>query len=483
MKRVFFCLLASLVLISCKRDHQNPNQYLIKVNITGLEGNPIKEAASGEMILLTSTEFSNINPNGLSPNLAQLYFDNVPVPFQQAGLNSIIVRVPVMYLADYKSLSISIRYNQINLSAIERLFYRPTVTGEVLAGHDGTFQMPAEMTIDGLGNLYVIDQRPAHDVIIKITPTGTTSLFAGGANEFGRLVGIGIDLITLRMYVSDATAQQVKYFNMSAPSTVSVLAGSGTAGNTDGTGAAASFRFGLQRVDDFGDNEKGQGLFVDLLSNIYVGEQYGTAFSGKESQIRKITAAGTVTTIPGSRITMPTGPEVLHPVSGLTLLPSTGEIVYTGGASSFYQGIARITPTGTMVRIAGKVSNENLVDGTGSSAEFAYPKAISYYGNYYHLADGSNGAYRRVTTAGNVTTLAGVGHFDTPSFCFCGITGPKDSSYVWPSIFDSNPNKFKLAARAIIMDQVGGIAVRNNNLIYLTDFGTNFKCIWRIRIE
>ena len=39
------------------------------------------------------------------------------------------------------------------------------------------------------------------------------------------------------------------------------------------------------------------------------------------------------------------------------------------------------------------------------------------------------------------------------------------------------------AAKAIIMDQVGGIAVRNNGLIYLSDYGVDFKCIWRIRIE
>lgn len=482
MKRVFYCILASLFFITCKPDHPS-NQYLIRAKFTSPKGVAVKEAASGETIIITSSDFSNINPNGLSPNEVQLFFDKTPVPFQQISPNSIMVQVPVMFLADYKTLVLTLRYNQLVFSIIERIFYRPTVTGQVLAGNDGTFQMPAEMTIDGSGNLYVIDQRASHDVIIKVTPTGETSTFAGAANEFGRLVGIGIDLVTLRMYVSDATAQQVKYFNMATPSVVSVLAGSGTPGNTDGVGTAASFRFGTERVDNFSDNEKGQGLFVDLLNNVYVGEQYGTAFGGKESQLRKITPGGTVTTIPGSRITMPTGPESLHPVAGVTLLPSTGEVVYIGGASSFYQGIARVTPTGTIVRVAGKVSNENLVDGTGAAAEFAFPKALSYHEGYYHVADGSNGAYRRVTLAGNVITLAGVGHFDTPGFCFCGITGPRDSSYRMPSILDANPNRYKLAAKAIIMDQVGGIAVRNNGLIYLSDYGEDFKCIWRIRIE
>ena len=95
------------------------------------------------------------------------------------------------------------------------MLYRPTVRGIVFAGFkggvaDGTFTMPAEMTADAAGNLYVIDQRPSHDVIIKVTPAGVTSVFAGGANEFGRLTGIGIDHAAGLMRVSDATAKQVK---------------------------------------------------------------------------------------------------------------------------------------------------------------------------------------------------------------------------------------------------------------------------------
>ena len=482
MKQIFYAVSACLLLTTCKPDYENPNSYLIKAKITDTKGTVIKEGASGETIMISSAEFANISPNGLTANNTQVYFDKIQVSFQQVSSTTILLQIPTMYLADYKTFNISVRYNQITFNIIQKILYRPTVTAEVLAGHDGTFQMPAEMTIDGYGNIYVIDQRPSHDIIYKITPTGETSLFAGGANEFGRLVGIGIDVVTLRMFVSDATAQQVKYFNMSSPSVVNVLAGSGVAGNTDGPASTATFRFGTERVDNFSNNEKGQGMHVDLLGNVWVGEQYGTAFSGKESQIRKISGA-TVTTVPGSRITMPTGPEVLHPVSAVTVLPTTGDVVYIGGSSSFFQGIARITPTGTMTRIAGKVSNENLVDGTGSAVEFAYPKAISYYDSYYHVADGTNGAYRRVTLDGSVITLAGVGHFDTPSFCACGITGPVNSSYVMPSIFNTSPDRFKLAAKAIIMDQVGGIAVRNNSLIYLSDFGENFKCIWKIRVE
>jgi hypothetical protein len=433
--------------------------------------------------VIRSAEFLKIDPNGISPNLAKLFFNDVEVPFQVVSPDAISTKVPLMLMFNYTNLNIRIRYNLYTIHIIENIVYRPRVTAEVLAGNDGTFQMPAEMTIDATGNIYVIDQRTDHDVIIKITPEGATSTFAGGSNEFGRLVGLGIDASTSKMYVTDATAQQVKWFSMATPSVISVLAGSGTAGNTDGTGTGASFRFGSEKVDNFSSNERGQGLTVDAAGNVYVGEVYGTATSGYESQVRKITPAGVVTTVPGSRITMPMEGDDVHPVAGLTMLTPSNEVVYLGGASSFYQGVARINAAGTQTRLAGKVSNENLNDGTGTAAEFAFPKAISYNNGYYHVADGTNGAYRRVTTVGLVTTIAGVGHFDTPSFCFCGITGPVSGTYVFPSIFDVNPDRFELAASAIIMDQVGGIAVRNNGLVYLSDYGENFKCIWKIRIE
>ncbi|HYJ37277.1 MAG TPA: hypothetical protein VEV87_01625 [Chitinophagaceae bacterium] len=481
MNKMIYCFLVTAFFITCKPQSENPYQIIVHAQLTDEEGISVKERAGGELLMITSSEFTNIDPKGLSPNIAQVYFNDVQVPFEQVGPRTLKMKVPIMLLSLYVRININIRYLRYNIIIPEFIIYRPTVTGEVLAGNDGTFQMPAEMTIDATGNLYVIDQRTDHDVIFKITPEGVTSLFAGGKNEFGRLVGIGIDPAASRMYVADATAQQVKWFSFPTPTTVSVLAGSGTAGNTDGTGTAASFTLGIERVDDFGTNEKGQGLTVDGAGNIYVGEKFGT--DALLSQIRKITPAGEVTTVPGSRISMVMGPDDWHSPSGLTILQPTGEVVYIGGASSLYQGIARVTTAGTMVRIAGQNSHEDLVDGTGVNAEFAYPKALSYFNGYYHVADGTNGAYRRVTTTGQVITIAGVGHFATPSYCICGITGPVSASYIFPSIFDSNPDKHEIAASAIIMDQVGGIAVRNNRLVYLSDYGRDFKCIWKIRIE
>lgn len=486
MKKYLYICSCLFLMISCKKNP--PHTDGVHALFYNEKGAEIKESYAGETILIGSNQFSQSIPANINPSEVEVSFNNIPVPAKQFFNNRLLLVVPVMKLHENASLSISIRIRNQLIRIFERLWYRPTVRASVLAGSgtggmpDGSFAKPAELTLDAMGNLYVIDQRTDnHDRILKVTPAGVVSDFAGADGSFGRLTGLGFSPSGGLLYVSDATAQTVKAINTITPATVSVLAGSGTAGNTDGTGTAASFRFGNEPVSDFGTNEKGQGLTVDAAGNVFVGERASATTSFSPS-VRRITAAGVVSTVAGSVITTPAGPEDLISPNGLSL-NATGEAVYTTGASSFYQGLIKVTGAGAIVRFAGKVSNETLRDGTGSAAEFCYPKALQFVNGYYWVADGSNGALRRVSADGEVITLAGVGHFATPSFAPCGSCVPTAASYVMPSIFESNPDRYKLAAAAIRMDQVGGIAVRSGNLMYLSDYGANFRCIWKITIE
>jgi len=477
-------MLFLLLLLSACKKYPPPSTppKEIPTTITDAGGKPLSDAHAGTIIQLSSEVFRKWNQEGLIKSQGKLYFDTIPAQIIAAQDNYILTVLPVMGYVDTARIGgIGLNIGSSIYQLCRRcLLYRPTVQGIVFAGFkggvaDGTFTMPAEMTADAAGNLYVIDQRPSHDVIIKVTPAGATAVFAGGANEFGRLTGIGIDHAAGLMRVSDATAKQVKTVNMATPSLVSVLAGSGATGNTDGTGTAASFSFGAQRVDDFGSSELGQGLVVDASGNIFVGENYGAVSFG--SQLRKITPAGVVTTVAGSRIEPMAQAQVAVP-AGLTI-NSSNELFYVSGSSGFFQGITKITSGGVASRLAGKTSFEGLNDGTGATAQFSYPKAIAAFNNFYYVADGTNGALRKVSSTGKVITIAGVGHFSTATYCGCPFVGPKDSSYHMPLII-LDPEGHEELAKAIRMDQAGGLVVINAGLIYVADYG--YKCIWKITI-
>ncbi len=477
-------LLFVLFVVACEKFPQEDQLKEIDTKITDLKGAPMKEAGAGTPVKLTAPEFKELNRQGLLLKDGYIAFDKELVKIKEAADDYIITAVPILNYVDlrYVDIRLYMGVNPIAILCRTCMFYRSTVTGTIFSGFtggaaDGSFHMPAEMINDAAGNLYVIDQLASnHDVIVKVSPTGVNSVFAGAGDVFGKLVGIGIDESRGLLYVSDASSQQVKTINLASPGTITVLAGSGSAGNTDGTGTAASFRFGTERVEDFRTNETGQGLTVDASGNIYVGENTTSSYG---SQVRRITPTGVVTTVPGTHIFSTTSEDESAMPSGITL-NGANEIFTTSGSSGFYQGINRFTTAGVFSRFAGKESYEGLNDGVGGIAQFSYPKALRYFNTSFYVADGTNGALRRVNASGKVITLAGVGHFNTNRFN--GPLPPLEGSYLMEGILViPNPDYYEIAASAIRMDQVGGVAVINDRLIYVSDHG--YRCIWKITIR
>ena len=187
--------------------------------------------------------------------------------------------------------------------------------------------------------------------------------------------------------------------------------------------------------------------------------------------------------MPGSTIFATTSELESARPSGLVISPAN-DIWYVTGTSGFFQGVVRVNTDGTSSRPAGRRSNEGLNDGTGSTAQFSYPKAIATNGTNFYVADGTNGALRRVSAAGEVITLAGVGHFNTNRFSGGAYRPPIEGSWRMPNpcLIVLSDDFYEIAAASIRMDQVGGVAVTDGGrLIYLSDYG--YQCIWKITIR
>ena len=150
----------------------------------------------------------------------------------------------------------------------------------------GCFYNAHDMDVDAAGNIYVLDGWP-WSRIRKVSPNGviTTLSLSGNfgvpAHSTAPLAGQGITVLpTGVIYVADTSRHQIR--RISPSGYVTLVAGSGTAGDSDGQGAAASF-------------DHPNGLDHDSAGNLYVADM-------RNNKIRKITPSGKVTTIAGSGI-------------------------------------------------------------------------------------------------------------------------------------------------------------------------------------
>ncbi|HKV42736.1 MAG TPA: NHL repeat-containing protein, partial [Blastocatellia bacterium] len=195
---------------------------------------------------------------------------------------------------------------------------------------------------------------------------------------------------------------------------VTILAGSGSPGATDGRGRQASFD------DPF-------GIAVDRNGTIYVSD------GGQNNRIRKISPDGVVHTIAGSEEGYRDGPPLearFNTPSGIAL-DRKGNLYVADSANNRIREIS----AGRVTTIAGNGQRGHR-EGAPDQAEFDAPVgiAVDSSGNVY-VADTYNDCVRLVSPGGAVTTLAGSGKpglkdgsgaeamFDTPVGVVADATG------------------------------------------------------------
>lgn len=270
----------------------------------------------------------------------------------------------------------------------------------VVTGADGTpgsFNNPYGVALDAAKNVYVTDT--LNNTIRKVTPGGVVSTLAGTAGQFGSTdgtgsaarfnfpVGIAVDAAG-NVYVGDAKNSTIR--KITPAGAVTTFAGAPFMfGATDGAGSAARFFLPY-------------GLAVDGAGNVYVAD------SGNHL-IRKITPDGVVSTLAGSAqqagLVDGTGGAARFSGPFGVAVDGSGNVYV---ADSGNNAIRKITAAGVVTTVAGSSGTAGAVDGGVSIARFSQPRgvALDAAGNIF-VADYDNSVIRHIATNGNVSTIAG----------------------------------------------------------------------------
>ncbi len=244
------------------------------------------------------------------------------------------------------------------------------------------------MVADRFGNTYMA----CGQAVLRVASNGAASVFAGSVAEGGNVDGIGsaarfgmLSAIAIgpdgTLYIGDDINHNVRKIDVNG--TVSTLAGSPTTSRADGVGSAAGF---------YAIN----GLAVDAQGNVYASDSFA---------IRRITAAGAVSTIAGSLTESGErdGPAMtarFNNPAGLAF-DSTGNLFIVDSQN---RTVRKLGTDGQVSVFAGNSAALERRDGTGSQAGFSYPKELAIdAANQLYVIEGHN-AIRRITPAAVVST-------------------------------------------------------------------------------
>jgi hypothetical protein len=306
-------------------------------------------------------------------------------------------------MTDFSNVSLS----EISINdGTERLgLYFGTLAGTALSfgSVDGTgsaarFNFPIGIAVNTVGNIFVADE--LGHTIRKVTSAGVVTTLAGLANNPGSTDGtgsaarfhapVGVAADTAgNVFVADRNNSTIR--KITSARVVTTLAGTPLSyGSADGTGSAARF-----------DNP--YGITIDTARNLFVADT-------QNNTIRKVTSAGVVTTIAGTAgVTGSadgTGSAArFNKLYGITI--DTAGNIFVGDL--YNHTIRKVTSAGVVTTLAGTAGVTGSTDGTGSAARFYLPTgvAVDTAGSVF-VADSGNNTIRKVTSAGVVTTLAGL---------------------------------------------------------------------------
>lgn len=254
---------------------------------------------------------------------------------------------------------------------------------------------PAGLDVDAGGNLFVADF--AHNRIRKISPSGVITTVAGNGNygfsgDGGLATSAALhgpyDVAVDKngnLFIADFVNQRIR--KVLPNGVISTIAGTGESGYSGDGGPARSAKLWLPR-----------SIAVDDGGNVYIADT-------ENDRIRRIDAAGTITTIAGGgpfgndplgknvRLDAPTGVAV--DASGYVYIAQAGHVLQMLSPAGIIYVIAGQTVGGTEVVGKQGFSGDN---GPAAYARLDTPAGLDLdaYGNVY-FADYFNNRVRKLT--------------------------------------------------------------------------------------
>lgn len=282
---------------------------------------------------------------------------------------------------------------------------------------DGTnnnaqFAFPSGITLDASGNIYVADyydvRRIKPTVIPNVSTNWVVTTIAGlggqlGFNDalgtnarFAIALNVVVDANT-NIYVTDIGNYVIRKVAPSGTNwQVTTLAGQVyngiNSGSADGTGTNATFNYPY-------------AVAVDNSGKVYVTDFYN-------SEVRKITSAGVVTTLAGSAPVPGSsdgaGSAARFSLPGSVAVDTVGNVYV---ADTGNNTVRVITTAGIVSTPYGLAGNTGTNDGIGNNARFNGPAgiAVDNAGDIF-VADTLNNTIREITPDGKVSTIAGLGN-------------------------------------------------------------------------
>jgi sugar lactone lactonase YvrE len=266
-------------------------------------------------------------------------------------------------------------------------------------GSAARFERPNAVAVDSSGNVFVTEL--VNNTIRKITPAGVVTTIAGAPGPCGWVDATGTAArfcgprgavfdSSGNLIIADGSNFRIRKIELGTGA-VTTLAGDGFTGSIDGNGTSARFA-NVQGV--------GRGPFGTL----YVAE-------GSGHTVRKIDFSANVTTLAGlapqigSTVASGTDARFTSPTD--TAIDSSGNIYISDTPN---RTIRRINAGSTTPNVfVGVVGSNDEIDGDVTTARFATPGGLtSDSSNNLYVADRNSCTVRKITPAGDVSTLAGL---------------------------------------------------------------------------